>query len=317
MGGDSGVILDWLSFSLPYPEGLDVVTGLFGKPELRPRGIRGYSQSGSICGSGVVGWSPERPQQKVHVQMPSTALSQAVEAIPGLGHVPSLLTYLLEEGAVVRRVDFAIDDRRGLLSMDRIGEHVELGWFVSRSRKVDWFQRLRGGEGETFYFGSRSSSSFLRIYNKRAERMDKGEEDPGHWIRVEAEFKGDKAQTVVSGYLTQGETFIVGLIRGLLDFKLPSSDETKARWETAPWWCELLSDAAKVRLSMPRETPTLERSKSWMHDQVAPSLAMVVEAEGSERFVHQLLTSGRTRLSDSQRAIVAAARERGGDHATQ
>lgn len=310
MDGDSGLILDWLSFSVPYDDGLALVERLFGKPQLRPRGIRGYTHSATICGSGVVGWSPERPEQKVHVQMPSTALSQAVEAMPGLGHVRPLLQFLVEAGAVMRRVDFALDDLRGLLSMARIGQHVAQDWFVSRSRQVDRYQRLRGGDGETFFFGSRSSESYVRIYDKRAERMDKGEDDPGHWIRVELELKGDKAQAVVESYLGQSEAYLVGLLRGLLEFKEPSSDETKTRWLTAPWWAELLDGAEKVRLSMPREQPTLERCKSWMHDQVAPSLAMVLEAEGSDRFFEQLVASGRTRLSDQQRAIIAAAQGR-------
>ncbi len=310
--GGSGLILDWLAFSVPYDDGLALVEKLFGKPQLRPRGIRGYTHSGTICGSGVVGWSPERPEQKVHVQMPSTALSQAVEAMPGLDHARPLLQFLVEEGAVMRRVDFALDDRRGLLSMARIGEHVAQDWFVSRSRQVDRYQRLRGGDGETFFFGSRSSESYVRIYDKRAERMDKGEDDPGHWIRVELELKGDKAQAVVEGYLGQGEEYLVGLLRGLLDFKEPSSDETKARWPTAPWWAALLDGAEKVRLSMPREKPTLERSKAWAHKQVAPTLAMVCAAEGTVRFLDQLITSGLTRLSDAQRAIIEAERRQGG-----
>ncbi len=61
---DDKMIVDWPSFTLPYQEGLNVVQLFFGQPEDRPVGIRGYSNSATRASSGVVGWSPERPDQE-------------------------------------------------------------------------------------------------------------------------------------------------------------------------------------------------------------------------------------------------------------
>lgn len=48
-----------------------------------------------------------------------------------------------------------------------------------------------GSKGlESVYFGSRSSKYMFRIYNKRQERIDQGDPDPGYpWWRVELESK--------------------------------------------------------------------------------------------------------------------------------
>jgi hypothetical protein len=139
---------------------------------------------------------------------------------------------------------------------------------------------MRGGNSETIYFGSRQSESFLRIYNKQAEQVDKGEEDPGHWIRVELELKGDRSHLVALRYLEDGVTAIIGLIRNQIDFKQISSDINPSRWPTAPWWGAFLDWADKTKLCAPREKPTIDRTKKWLFNQVAPSLAFTVEYEG-------------------------------------
>ncbi len=304
---DGRMILDWLSFTLPADGGLGIVQDLFGKLDPRPRGIRGYTHSATIAGKGVVGWSPERPEQGVHVQLPSSALSNLQDVHSSFQDARGFLVFLVDVGAKIKRLDLAFDDREGQLALEKISGCVTSECLVTRWRKVDQLRAIMGGEGETLYFGSRTSESFLRIYNKRAECMDRGEEDPGHWIRVELEFKDDKAQAVVERYRQEGVTFVVGLLRGLIDFKRRAADPNKSRWPTAEWWAAFLDRADKASIALPREVPTVDRTKQWLDRQVAPALAFVTEADGGAvDFTYWLIQSGRGRMSPYQRALLQA-----------
>lgn len=305
---DGRMALDWLSFTLPYEGGLDTVKDLFGEPSPRPMGIRGYSNSASILDTGVVGWSPERPQQGVHVQLTSSALSRLVEVDTAVAKdLKGFIRYLFDLGAKIRRLDVALDDREGQLSMSEIRSCVETDAMVTRWRIVDRVHRMKGGQGETVYFGSRASESFLRIYNKQAERMDQGEEDPGHWVRVELEMKGDKANLVAARYVFEGIAFVVGLLRGLIEFKEPGQDTNKTRWPVARWWAAFLSGFEKCKLAITKEKPTIEGVKDWLRRQVAPSLAFVVRAEGGAMdWLYRLLQEGGQRLSPFQQALLQA-----------
>lgn len=61
---------------------------------------------------------------------------------------------------------------------------------------------------------------------------------------------------------------------------------------------------------MSKHAPTLERTLGWLHNQVAPSLAFVTQAEGgSVDWFYDLLASGRPRMSPRQRELLSALRE--------
>ncbi len=305
---DGRMIVDFLNFTLPSVGGLELVTDLFGKFIPRPMGIKGYSHSASIVGQGVVGWSPDRQEQGVHVQLSSTALSNLQDVCPASRDVRGFLKYLLDMGAKVRRLDLAFDDREGGLSMGDIRECVKRKHLVSRFRKGSHIEGTLEGQGETFYFGSGASESKVRIYDKQAEQIDAGQEDPGHWVRVELQCRGDKAHAVALRYIAQGVPFVAGLLRGLIEFKIPGEDSNTSRWPIAPWWGAFLEQAEKAKIALPRERPTLERYKVWLDRQVAPSLAFITEAEGgSVDFVYQLLNSGASRLSPYHKALLDAA----------
>lgn len=298
--------VDWVAFTLPATNGLEVVNSLCGIIQPRKYGMRGYTHSGTICGSGSVGWAPQRPEQGVHVVLPATALAWLAEWNPAYKDVEGLLVYLLDLGAKITRLDVALDDRRGDLSMDQVGEAVVQGAFVSRWKDVQEQRGLRGSTGRTFYFGSRVSESFLRIYDKQAERIDKEQPDPGHWIRVEVEYKGGKAQAVAKGIAREGIRFAVGVLAGLIEFKTPGEDQTMSRWAVAPWWaCFLTLCIRKVRLGVPKVAKTLDTVKAWLWRQVAPSMAFVTESSGGTvDWFYTLLQDGRLRMGPSYRQLL-------------
>jgi len=308
---DGRVILDWLSFTLPFEHGLAGVEDLFGEPQERKRGMRGYSHSASVCGSGAVGWAPERPEQGVHVDLPSSALARAGEADRCIRDVRGFLIYVSDLGGKFSRVDFALDDREKRLDMGEVREHVDQKWLVSRWRTGRHILGTLDSRGQTIYLGSGSSDSQMRIYDKRLEEMEKRDiEDPGHWIRVEVQFRRERAKAIVALYIAEGVPAVVGVIRGLVEFKKPSTDGPKSRWEVEQWWSSFLEDAEKRALSLPRGERTLDKTKAWLERQVAPSMAFVVKAEGgSVDYVYDLIHQGNGRLAPWQTAILGHAHE--------
>ncbi len=302
-----GVTLDWLAFTLPVEGGLETVADLFGLGKERSRGIRGYSHAATLPCGGVVGWHVTRPEQGVHVELTSENLTQAAALDGRLADVHGFLRYLLALGAKMSRLDLALDDRDGLLDYACIQRSVIELIFTSRWRIVDERRRLVGGRGRTLYFGDRESKSFLRIYDKQAQQIDLGKADPGHWMRVELELKDEKAQAVATQYAQTGKPFVAGLLRGLLDFKEATENENKSRWPTASWWAELLQRAEKVRLSMPKTEPSMERTWNWMGKQWPRTLARALAAdEGDLERLLRLADEGIPKLTAWDHALIDA-----------
>jgi len=308
---DGRVILDWLAFTLPYDDGLTSAESLFGGLTPRPMGTKGYARSAELPCGGVVSWSPEKPEQKVHVDLSSQALGRALELNAELQDIGLVLRHIQSMGGAFTRTDWALDDHCGRLSMDTIGRHVSTGRFTMRWRKCTETRVIYGGCGRMFQFGLRASDSYMRIYDKRAERLDKGKDDPGRWIRVELELKRERAAESVRRYVSEGVPFIVGLVRGLIEFKELGEGETKTRWPICDWWGAFLDQSAKARLSLPEVDPTIERTWEWLWRQLPRSLARVIAAEGGDIGKLQfLLDEGYHKLTESDRVLIEQYLER-------
>mgnify|MGYP006302195317 CR=1 FL=1 len=142
-----------------------------------------------------------------------------------------------------------------------------------------------GGLGQyTAYFGSRQSERFLRVYDKRGP------------TRLEAEFKGDRASLVTDDLLTQEEKNWFSIMIGhLLDF----IDIEK------PWWKALIGEHERryARIQSAKEE-SLDKKREWLHYQVAPTLAAVLECTGGEE-LFSLLEEGKKRMRDSHQNLLS------------
>ena len=102
---------------------------------------------------------------------------------------------------------------------------------------------------------------FVRIYNKRAERIAAGEIDPGHWVRVETETHDEKATVLAEIYATYGAIMISQDLAATIDFKEPSGTDTnRSRWKTADWWSRFLRNVEKARVSVAPKIRTLKQA---------------------------------------------------------
>lgn len=227
-----------------------------------------------------------QPGMGVHVVMSGQALRQW-EVESGLrseGDWQAFLRTLVKERECrLTRLDAAMDDKgeEGVLSMAVMEQAARAGHLVSRfhhcqrigSDKWSLSNPEDSRQGETLYFGSRSSLMFVRIYNKAAEMGESF-----HHVRVEMEAKKENAGQLAEKFLEGGWRAVVGVLRAYLDFKEPEDgDGNKSRWETAEWWDTFLDRCEKVSLCVARVVNrSLERVKAWLFRQAAPSLAVLV-----------------------------------------
>lgn len=231
---------------------------------------------------------------------------RAFEATSSLGPVPfAALFQLLEDtpGSNVSRLDIACDDRSGALDMDTIIEKVQHNEINSRMTQrsvlVSWDGLFKNGA--TVYIGAPSSAFRLRIYDKALEQGIHG-----HWVRVEMVLRSGNANSFVH-HVAQGEP--VGCLAAqVLNDKfsfIEKDDSNISRCSMCSWWADFMEDLRSLQLtSRPEVQYSVARIDRWIVDQVAPSLAVLVETFGTQHLLEIALTA-KERLTDYQKALIA------------
>lgn len=301
------IVIDWFEFTLQNEnfhlrsyERLANLIDIQGA-SFRPadRGMHGYRKQ--VVYGKVRFLMDGNEDMGVHVIMSGEAIRQM------RADILSLLEWVLHEGGKVSRIDLALDDVTGNLTLSRVKRAVRSGAVSCRAKE---YRQMKKGNlstgnvtGETFYFGSAQSRTQYRIYDKAAERGIEG-----HWVRCEGEYRNENAHQVATMIneesLNVGRVYC-GLLRGSLNFLVPSSTDTnKARWKTAKWWLDLLNDAEKLKLSVTKPEPSLERSAKWLEKQVAPTIATLLDGYGVT-FIEQIYREGKRRQTPEQRELSA------------
>lgn len=291
---DETVSIDYL---LPGAESLDWVElpyGHYGYMKCKVAGgVRVYTNHHSLSGGVCVQISGEGCRE----------LEGAGLVTDWVGY----LAYLLGIGAGISRFDLALDDTTAAcIDIDRVIEHLRDDAVVKRWVNWSLVQSQKGSKApiaKTVYIGSRKSAAFLRIYDKAAEQ---GTDE--HWVRVELELKDERARAMASAIVdgaSAGEVF-AGVLRGYIDFKVEGEDSNKSRWETVDWWLAFLGAVEKVRLGCKPIVRTLEQVDRWLRKAVAPSLAMIVQADGGalER-IFDYINDGKQRWRTRHRIMLA------------
>jgi len=320
---DAGI--DYWEFTVPYDKGWDVLTVFPGGYEQRRNkrgdviGWRGYTNSAHIAqGKGLVGWSPADRRMGVHFSLGSEALRVMAALDPWWQDLPSVMGAVLDElDGHSTRVDVCWDDQTGVLDIDDIERARQAGSFVSRWKDNDYHNSTRKGvAGATVGFGSPKSDSYLRIYDKRAERLQKGHEvEADHWVRVELQLRRKRADAVARLYATAKENAhavmvkLAGLLRSMLEFKAPSTDSNKQRQPIAPWWGRFLGYVEKARLATVKpEARTVADSQRHVEDQYGATLATIEQALGFDKFwswAYAVVDDGRARMGPRHKAMLA------------
>jgi len=212
--------VDWLSFSVPYDKGnFAWIVETLGERTDLDKGFMGYSQSFVTDFGARVGYSPDKPENKIHVVLSGKSLA----GLNGQLSIETLIESVIEIEGKFCRIDIALDDFDGLLDFETIWtklENKEVGTrFKTYSRiqgkktkidNPDDFSRIESGSlwkdtsrpmksGDTIYIGNRSSDVFCRIYDKIKETKSNRISVNGKtyvlpfWNRLEFELKGTAA----------------------------------------------------------------------------------------------------------------------------
>jgi len=278
--------IDWLEFTVKnVPPHAAIRSYLNGDPAfyvLADRGMAGYSD---LLEHGAVRvlYTQERPDRGTKIILSATALDEiGRDAI-------DILRSVLADGGTIARIDIAMDDRLELLDLDVMEHSVHSGECVSHFSKFRPFREFdlkkKCCTGHGLYWGSRVSGRIVRAYDKRLERIHKfGENDPGHWIRVEVECHKRAAMSVVLRLVESGISSIPGIIRGAIDFRDVDSDGKSTRRESLPWWDVFFDGVCSVRTGLKKNITSMADRAVWLARQVRRSLAMLLCAYGPENF---------------------------------
>ena len=255
-----------------------------------------------------------------HPVLPSKSMSISPLGLSRHGpqeKVRTVLQWIVKQDGHLTRLDCALDDRNSCVPLSTIRQAIEVGQCVTRA---DRMQRISSRSihtdtpsGETLYLGSPQSQTMLRIYDKRLESQAKQREDwQDYGIRWELELKKDRAQGCgqVLSYLEETDwlEFIVGVLRGYVDFRDTTRDEEEEFRYRAPlldWWLLLTDGFKKGRLVVEKEAQTLPKVKRWVSQSVAPMLAVIyAEHPGGQGWLERQIIAGKRRWKHKHRGLL-------------
>jgi len=193
--------------------------------------------------------------------------------------------FFIENGFHATRIDLAMDTNDPEITQPMLKELIRAGMFTCRGRKVGSHDSWNAdhpeqeGEAETLTIGSRSSSRYLRIYNKRAESLKRLGRDIGHCTRFELEHKGEAATRIMHRIARYGCDLVPAVMRGWVNFKDAKDDNPRMdRKADAVWWDRLVGGSTPVVLGLKRGATLPERSAKWLKHSVAKTLVLAQES---------------------------------------
>jgi hypothetical protein len=312
--------LGWLRFTVPNATVDEVMTLVGGDWIADEKGFRGYAL-GWICrghagGLGRIGTGSKRAPQEVHVD-----LSQELISDWSYEHFQSVAAWVLAKQGHFGRIDVAMDDRSGVIDIDRIYASVVAGNCVSHFRKSQIIAGLDMGSGidigKTICMGSRQSDTYLRIYDKAAEQRAKERPVEGTWVRWEMEWKDERAQAVGLALSVldheRFQKYLVGVFRTAVDFRdCTRADDPKDRYH-APllaWWKVLTDGMQRARLEIAKAVKKIEDVKQWAEKSLSPMLGLLcAHPEAGERWLVKTIVDGVERWRSKHFALLGNAQE--------
>ena len=226
-----------------------------------------------------------------------------------------------EEKGVLKRIDFAINDKAGWLDIPLLAEKCRREEYT---RVFKSYRNYQSGElirsheedidlmGNTLYLGSLKSEIYFCIYEKDYEQYIKSGkpiEEAEVKNRFEIRLKDDRAKHAMADFLTHedaGKTAF-GIINRYVCFLKPDAKTDRREWEMDAAWKRFIGEEDRqIRLTDKPEPYTLERTLNWIVRQVAPSFKMLTllsEIRGEDDLLKKLIDDAK--LSPQHRKILA------------
>lgn len=205
------------------------------------------------------------------------------------------------------RIDLALD-----VTDNTVPDMIKIIHLAEAKKYVSSFRRVVTGhlDEEWVYFGSPSSDTRLRIYNKAMER----DYPPGtKWVRFEFQHRDESADRLINHMIN-----CVNLGQCFKDFCSASvrftkrkndgsySQNNQSKLEVAPWWSKFISGAGKItKFDHPGVEYNLLYCQKYIETQVAPTLAAYIEAnEGDISPLMEIVNRNRYRMNLKQKNMI-------------
>ena len=225
----------------------------------------------------------------------------------------------LDEKAVFKRIDLAVNDLVGLLDIPCLSEKCENEECVSVFRS---FKAYRSGElvrarepdkasmGATLYIGSMKSDLYFCIYEKDYEQLVKAGipiEDAEIKNRFEIRLKNDRAYFAVYDLISceNPEQTAFGIINRYIRFVDRDDSRPREDWPLNSMWAAFIgTHRERLKLTAKPEPYTLQKTLNWLSHQVAPSWKMLLELDrkAGTDVLEEMLAA--TKLGDKHRKII-------------
>lgn len=216
-----------------------------------------------------------------------------------------------------KRIDLAINDKTGILSIPYLAEKCKRRELISKFRS---FQALGSGKfesegekqfvGNTLYIGSLKSDIYFCFYEKNIEQMIKQGillEEAEIKNRYEIRLKNDRAYYAIQDLLIyrKADKTVFDIIHTYIVFLDVGKTKSKKNWKIDPKW-ELFigQNRQKVKLTVTPEPIELARTIAWLRKQVAPTLKMLllIDQENNTNKINDLINE--TNLATKHEKII-------------
>ena len=198
----------------------------------------------------------------------------------------------LVAGGVMKRLDLAINDKTGILSIPELTEKCRQEECVSVFRS---FKSYRSGElvrrdekecmGNTLYIGSLQSEVYFCVYEKDFEQYKKNNipiEDADVKNRFEIRLKNERAYYAVRDLLTYDnpEQTAFKIINRYIRFVDKDNSKPRSDWELNEHWAWFIGhNREQLKLTTKPEPYSFQRTLGWLSHQVAPTLKMAIKLD--------------------------------------
>jgi phage replication initiation protein len=307
-------LVDWVAFTFKTTDPQEVASSIGIDPDLFTRctfGFSGYRKSLKLGNISI--YFDGREEMGCHVEMSG----QGCRQFEGLFHHSpweSLFTSVLANGGKFTRLDLAIDNVDGGLSLDLLSAAIQDHDHCVRTKFGEWrriqkgsFQNGQEITGDTIYLGSSKSHTMFRIYDKA---MESG--TTGQWVRFEIQLRDSRSHEAAK--LFAADTPLGYLAIGIINtyFAIIENDDSNtSRCTLQVWWAEWLQNTEKIKLTTDKEIKLVTDTMEFIKRQYAPSFAMINQHLGKasfNEFLDGVLDDGRERMGAKHEKILAASR---------
>ena len=304
-------LVDWLSFTLfNYSVVQDIISFLgYDVSEFVDceRGAKGYKNMIKCSACNLCVLYDGNEGMGIHVDISGSAIADVINHFKNTLEIDKpfvsayeqnfettflceLLKSIRSLGGKITRLDLAIDDIGcNYFTVNEVDCFYHQGRIVSKTRTFRHTTSYNGSgcDGNTIYFGRRTSDVFLRVYDKYLEQNRKEKKSDSlpfnitSWVRWEMELKNERANAAVDSIVAGmdlGEV-IVGILSRYIRF-INLDDSNRSRCSTVEKWQSFINGIKPLSLYVPTVEKTIDDKKKWLDYQVAPTIAAVLISEG-------------------------------------